>query len=143
VSEGALDVADRLAIEDVIVAYSQAMDSQDWELMRSLFTQGATATLDGVGDFANREKLIDFYAVRFTIFAVLQHFVSNFVISGGGDTASARNHFVSHHVPKDGAPYTYGGTFDLELVRDGGWLISAHTIRVLWDSGVPQPVVRE
>jgi 3-phenylpropionate/cinnamic acid dioxygenase small subunit len=138
-----LDVVDRLAIEDLIVAYARAMDTQDWTLLHSLFTPDAITTMDRVGDFGSRDELVDFYAERFTIFAVLQHFVSNFVIQRSGDKGNARNHFVSHHVPKEGAPYTYGGTFDFDLVRAAdGWQITAHTIRILWEAGSPRPVQR-
>jgi 3-phenylpropionate/cinnamic acid dioxygenase small subunit len=85
--------------------------------------------------------VIELLSSRLTIFAALQHFVSNVVISGDGDAATARTYFVSHHVPKSGNAYTYGGTFDFALVRDAeGWRITSHTIRILWEGGSPLPV---
>ncbi|HMD93896.1 MAG TPA: nuclear transport factor 2 family protein [Trebonia sp.] len=75
-------------------------------------------------------------ADRLTIFAALQHFVSNVVVSVDGDAATAQNYFVSHHVPKHGDAYTYGGTFEFALVHDTeGWRITSHTIRIHWEAG--------
>lgn len=137
------ELADRLAVEDVVVAYAQAMDGLDWPLMRALFTPAATTTMDGVGEFGGRDELVDFYAERLPVFAVVQHFVSNFVIRTTGDRATARNHFVSYHVPKDGPPYTHGGTFEFDLVCEGGtWLISTQAIRLLWSAGSVQSARR-
>jgi 3-phenylpropionate/cinnamic acid dioxygenase small subunit len=136
-----LEIADRIAIEDVIIRYANAMDAQDWDQYRSCFTPDARTVMDRVGEFDTCEAVIALLAPRFTIFAVLQHFVSNFVISGDGDVATARNYFVSHHVPKGTDSYTYGGTFESALVRGTeGWRITSHTIRILWDAGHPLPV---
>jgi 3-phenylpropionate/cinnamic acid dioxygenase small subunit len=137
----ALDVTDRLAIEDLIVAYAGAMDTRDWALFRSCFLPDARTTMDRVGEFASCDAVIELYAPRFESFAALQHFVTNVAIRGSGNDATARTNFVSHHVPKGGAAYTYGGTFDFDLVRrPEGWRISAHTIRILWDGGTPRRV---
>ena len=133
-----LDIADRIAIEDVIVRYATAMDTQDWDLFRGCFRPDARTVMDRVGEFDTREALIALLAPRFTIFAALQHFVTNVMISGNGDVATARNNFVSHHVPKDADSYTYGGTFEFALARDAdGWRITSHAIRILWDAGDP------
>jgi 3-phenylpropionate/cinnamic acid dioxygenase small subunit len=136
-----LGIEDRTAIEDLIYSYATAMDTQDWDLYRSCFMPDARTTMDRVGEFETCEAVIELYAARFTIFAALQHFVSNVVIRADGDLATARSYFVSHHVPKDGDPYTYGGTFEFDVVRDvDGWRFSSHTIRIFWDAGKPRPV---
>jgi 3-phenylpropionate/cinnamic acid dioxygenase small subunit len=136
-----LEIADRIAVEDVIVRYATAMDTQDWDLYRSCFRPDARTVMDRVGEFGTCEAVIALLAPRLKVFAALQHFVSNVVISGDGDEATARNYFVSHHVPKGADSYTYGGTFEFALVRDTeGWRITSHTIRILWDAGHPLPV---
>jgi 3-phenylpropionate/cinnamic acid dioxygenase small subunit len=136
-----LDVADRLAIEDLIIRYATALDTRDWDLFRSCFRPDAHTAMDRVGEFDACEAVIERLEPRLKIFAALQHFVSNVVISGGGDVATARNYFVSHHVPKSGDAYTYGGTFEFALVRDEeGWRISSHTIRIRWEAGHPVPI---
>ena len=136
-----LDIADRLAIHDLIMRYATAMDTQDWDLFRSCFRPDARTVMDRVGEFDTCEAVIDLLAPRLTIFAALQHFVSNVVVSGHGGAATARTYFVSHHVPKSGDAYTYGGTFDFAVGRDAeGWRITSHTIRIFWDAGSPLPV---
>ena len=135
------DLNDRLAVEDLIVRYANAMDSQDWDTFRSCFRPDARTTMDLVGEFESPEAVRDFYRTRFTIFAALQHFVSNVGVRLDGDRAVAQTYFVSHHVPKEGKPYTHGGTFHFDVVRDAGeWRFSSHTIGILWTSGVPSPV---
>jgi 3-phenylpropionate/cinnamic acid dioxygenase small subunit len=136
-----LDIADRIAIEDVILRYATAMDTQDWDLFRSCFRPDARTVMDRVGEFDTCEAVIALLEPRLTIFAALQHFVSNVVISGDGDTATARTYFVSHHVPRGADSYTYGGTFGFALSRyPDGWRITSHTIRILWDAGQPLQV---
>jgi 3-phenylpropionate/cinnamic acid dioxygenase small subunit len=133
-----LDIADRIAIEDVIVRYATAMDRQDWDLFRSCFRPDARTVMDRVGEFGTCEALIALLAPRLKIFQALQHFVSNVVISGDGGAATVRTYFVSHHVPTGADSYTYGGTFEFALVRDTeGWRISSHAIRILWEAGHP------
>jgi 3-phenylpropionate/cinnamic acid dioxygenase small subunit len=134
-------ITDRLAIEDVIIGYATAMDTQDWDLFRACFRPDARTVMDRVGEFDSCEALIALLAPRLKIFAALQHFITNIAVSGHGDTATARNNFVSHHVPAGADSYTYGGIFEFELTRDAdGWRISSHTIRILWDAGRPLPV---
>ena len=136
-----LDIADRIAIEDVIVRYATAMDTQDWDMFRSCFRPGARTVMDRVGEFDTCEAVIALLAPRLKIFAALQHFVTNVMVSGNGAVAAARSNFVSHHLPKDADSYTYGGTFEFALARDpDGWRITSHTIRILWDAGHPLPV---
>ncbi len=131
-------IAARYAIEDLISNYVVAMDTSDWGRFRACFLPDAGTTMDRVGEFATCEAVVELYAARFPIFAALQHFVTNVVIDVTGDQARARTYFVSHHVPKDVAPYTYGGTFEFDVVRaDGGWRFSSHTIRIGWEAGTP------
>ena len=138
-----LDIADRIAIEDVIVRYATAMDAQDWDLFRSCFRPDARTVMDRVAEFGTCEALIALLEPRLKVFAALQHFVSNVMISGDGDAASARTYFVSHHVPTGADSYTYGGTFEFALARDTeGWRISSHAIRILWEAGHPLPAGR-
>jgi acetyl esterase/lipase/3-phenylpropionate/cinnamic acid dioxygenase small subunit len=136
-----LDLADRTAIEAVVLSYATAMDTGDWERFRSCFRPDARTVMDRIGEFGTCEAVIELLESRLKTFAALQHFVSNVVISGDGDAATAATYFVSHHVPYGTAPYTYGGTFDFTLVRDReGWRATSHTIRILWEAGRPARV---
>jgi 3-phenylpropionate/cinnamic acid dioxygenase small subunit len=131
-----MNADDRFAVEDVIVRYATAMDSRDWDLFRSCFVPDAHISFDRFGEFTGRDALVERLAPRLEIFEVLQHFVSNFVIADDDAVVTARTNFVSHHVPKQGGPYTHGGTFDFELVRTTeGWQITSHVVRLLWTAG--------
>ncbi|GAA2312909.1 nuclear transport factor 2 family protein [Streptomyces violaceusniger] len=133
---GPAPFADRLAIEDLIVDYAKALDTQDWDLLRSCFLPDARSTMDTVGTLDSCEALIDELTDRLEVFDALQHFVTNMAVRVDGDTATALASFVSHHVPRDAEPYTYGGTFAFDLVRGpGGWRFGSHTCRILWELG--------
>lgn len=139
-----LGAADRIAIEELIHGYATAMDTQDWDLLRSCFRPDARTSMDRVGDFDSREDLIALLAPRLKIFAALQHFITNVTIGGDGDAATARCYFVSHHVPVSAAAYSYGGIFEFDFARDtGGWRISAHSVRIFWEAGQPLPAGAE
>jgi len=139
-----LDIADRIAIEDVIVRYATAMDTQDWDLFRSCFRPDARTVLERVGEFGTCEAVIALLAPRLKIFAALQHFVTNVMVSGDGDVATARNNFVSHHVLKDADSYTYGGTFEFDLVReDGRWRFKRSTASNDLPAGGPGQAQRQ
>ncbi|MFJ8025464.1 nuclear transport factor 2 family protein [Streptomyces sp. NPDC096311] len=129
---------DRQAVEDLITDYARALDTQDWDLLRSTFAPDARTTMETVGTYESCDALVADIAPRLTDFATLQHFVTNVAVRVQGDTASASSHFVSHHIPKDGASYTHGGTFTFDAVRTAqGWRIAAHTCRLLWTLGDP------
>ncbi|WP_067686049.1 nuclear transport factor 2 family protein [Nocardia jejuensis] len=85
------EISDRLEIQDLLVRYSHAVDTHQWELLDELFTADAridyTAMGGPAGDLESTKK---FLASVMPNFPAFQHLVSNSSIEIDGDRASAR-----------------------------------------------------
>ncbi|MEV0031997.1 nuclear transport factor 2 family protein [Nocardia sp. NPDC050793] len=85
------EISDRLEIEDLMVRYSHAVDSRQWDLLDEIFTADAhidyTAMGGPAGDLASTKA---FLASVLPNFPAFQHLVSNSSITVDGDIATAR-----------------------------------------------------
>jgi hypothetical protein len=82
-------LADRLAIQDVLVRYSTAIDTKNFAMLDEVFTT------DGVGDYTASggirgtvEEIKTWLAAALSIFTVVQHLVTNVTIEFRGDEAT-------------------------------------------------------
>ncbi|MGV9681031.1 nuclear transport factor 2 family protein [Nocardia sp. NPDC003482] len=86
------EISDRLEIEDLLVRYSHAVDSGQWDLLDDIFTPDAhidyTATGGPAGDLTETKR---FLATVLPNFLAYQHLMGNSSISVDGDTATARS----------------------------------------------------
>lgn len=84
-------ISDRMEIEDLMVRYSHAVDTHQWELLDEIFTADAhidyTAMGGPAGDLDSTKK---FLATVMPNFAAFQHLISNSAIEVDGDSATAR-----------------------------------------------------
>ncbi|MEV0338399.1 nuclear transport factor 2 family protein [Nocardia sp. NPDC050713] len=85
------EISDRLEIEDLMVRYSHAVDTRQWDLLDEIFTADAhidyTAMGGPAGDLVSTKQ---FLAAVMPNFPAFQHLVSNSSITVHGDTATAR-----------------------------------------------------
>lgn len=85
------EISDRLEIQDLMVRYSHAVDTKQWDLLDDIFTADAhidyTAMGGPAGDLAATKK---FLADVMPNFLAFQHLISNSSITVDGDTATAR-----------------------------------------------------
>ncbi|MEV0295994.1 nuclear transport factor 2 family protein [Nocardia sp. NPDC050710] len=85
------EISDRLEIQDLMVRYSHAVDTKQWDLLDDIFTADAhidySAMGGAAGDLASTKK---FLADVMPNFPAYQHLVSNSSIIVDGDTATAR-----------------------------------------------------
>jgi hypothetical protein len=85
------EISDRLEIEDLLVRYSHAVDTHQWELLDEIFTADAhidySAMGGAVGDLESTKK---FLAAVLPNFPAFQHLISNSSIKVDGDTATGR-----------------------------------------------------
>jgi 3-phenylpropionate/cinnamic acid dioxygenase small subunit len=129
------DVADRLAVSDLLTRYATAMDGRDWELLVSCFTEEATLDYDTSGVFS-RKDFVDHCAERLVRMKATQHCVTNHAISLAGDHARATSYVIAQHVRENDATFTLGGTYHDELVRSGDeWRIASRRFVTSWTSG--------
>lgn len=133
---------DRAAVIDTVNRYATAIDTRDWALLRSCFTEDLEAdfTSFGVREVAHgADGWVE--AVRATIDGLdaSQHVITNHVVDVDGDTATCVAYIQAEHfLANDRGDnfYTIGGYYTEDLVRTGdGWKIRKYAITVTWHRG--------
>jgi 3-phenylpropionate/cinnamic acid dioxygenase small subunit len=135
-------LADRWDIEEVGVRYATALDTRDWALLATCFTEDALGEYDGIGRLEGATAFVDTCRGALTPLAASHHLLGNFTCRPKGDEASAAWYFQAQHV-RTGTPggddYIVAGTYRDRLVRTAaGWRIAERTLSVTWTSGNPE-----
>jgi hypothetical protein len=85
------EISDRLEIQELLVRYSHAVDTRDWDALAQVFTPDATidyTTFGGIkGDFA---AIRAFLQASMPHFSGYQHLIANIVLEIDGDEARGR-----------------------------------------------------
>ena len=91
----AMEIADRLAIEDVLTKHSRAVDRADGELLKSAYWPDAEVAYGSFNGHAHEfcEMLPD--AIR--KYAATQHSVTNVAIDFKGDDAVVESYVTAYH----------------------------------------------
>lgn len=115
------EISDRLEIQDLMVRYSHAVDTGQWDLLDDIFTDDAhidyTAMGGSAGDVAATKK---FLAAMLPNFPAFQHLISNSSITVDGDTATGR---TMCHNPM----MLSGGDGPASLMLCGLWYLDTFT----------------
>jgi ketosteroid isomerase-like protein len=119
-------IADRLAIEDLVVAYGHAIDSMgDIDSILAVFTQDAVFDLSGIGlsPLQGHEAIREFYTNVYANTAHMAHYLSNFAVTAyTGHTASIRAYVNGMGLGKDGRGVTVYGRYYFDVIRTAaGW----------------------
>ena len=80
--------SDTLKIEALLVRYATAIDTRQWDLFRSCFTENCNLDYGPIGHWDNREAVTQYMIQAHS--GPSLHRLSNFAISVDGDRASAR-----------------------------------------------------
>jgi hypothetical protein len=134
-------VADRLAILDLVQWYAIAVDAQDWDHVRRLFTPDAIVDYTDVGGVrAGIDETIEAERAALAGFAGLHHTNANHVADISGDTARALTYFTAVHAIVDGDGgeilLTVGGHYRDRLRRTAdGWRFAERVARGTWMTG--------
>ncbi len=136
----ACPIADRVALENLTIAYAHAVDSlSDIEGVVACFTEDADYDLSGIGfpNVAGRTGIREFFAATFAANSHHAHFLSNFAITAyGGDTASVRTYVRGMGRGKDGSSIEVHGRYYFDAVRTSeGWLFARYTMDFLLPVG--------
>ena len=132
------DVADRLAIDDLMDAYALALDTKDWDTLRTLFVPGAIVDYTEEGGVRGSiDEAIAWFQKAMAAFTASQHFVTNRRVAIDGDTATAHAYIFSPLGAPNGngglALVFAGGSYEDELQRTpDGWRFKTRTIRASW-----------
>ncbi len=123
--------------------YALGIDTHDFELLRSIFTDEITMDFeDYSGQPAAKMKADDWVAgvkVLFTGLDSTQHVMSNPVVDIDGDAAQCRMYMKAEHFLQNDQgdqSFVLGGYYTDQLVRSNDtWLISAVRLQIFWNRG--------
>ena len=137
------DVADRLAIHDVMRTYAWAIDLQDWDLLDTVFAPDAFLDYSSNpgGTKGPYPQTKAWLMSVLPYFPVTQHLMSNTLIElldNGRATAKTMVHNPQGARTRKGPVHLFhiGARYDDELVRtDAGWRITRRVETTLWFEG--------
>lgn len=112
-------------ISALLYRYARAVDSKDWELYRSVFTEDAHIDYSSAGAIVgSRDEVVDWFAANFGVIPWSMHYITNIeILDGDGDTATVRAMFYNPmQLPGMAEMSACGGYYHHELVRTpDGW----------------------
>jgi hypothetical protein len=133
-------ISDELEIASVLNRYARAVDSKDWQLLRSLFTDDAELDYSSVGGPAGgREEVCGWLERSLTLMPMTQHFVTNIEADIDADTATVRAMFYNPMLfPGATETSACGGYYHHVMVRtETGWRSKRLREENLWFDNPP------
>lgn len=138
-------VLDREAIKELRACFALALDTRDWALFESLFTDDVDVDFTSMGvpqRSMSPAEFSELFNASFRQSQGTQQLYGNFLIDIAGDSASCSSYLLGHHY----APETEGGDqvalrarYLDHLVRtQDGWKIAATTLHVFSLTGNPR-----
>jgi len=136
----ACPIEDRLALEDLTIAYAHAVDSMtDVEGICACFTKDADYDLSGIGmaHVAGHAGIRDFFTGIFAANSHHAHYLGNFAVTAyGGDSASLRTYVNGMGRGRDGSSIIVHGRYYFDAVRtSAGWRFARYSMDFLMPPG--------
>ncbi len=122
-------LANRIEIDDLLTRYATAVDTKDWDLYCTCFTEDAHIDYESAGGIKGPlSEVVAWLEKALATFPMTQHVVCNRVIEIDGETATARSIFYNPMSLPDGEAkpklWFEGGYYNDKLVRTAeGWKI--------------------
>jgi uncharacterized protein (TIGR02246 family) len=119
-------VSDEAEIARLLYRYARAVDTKDWELYRSVFTEDAVIDYSSAGiPPGSRDQIADLFSKAFVAIPWSMHYITNIEadIDETGDTATVRAMFYNPmQLPGMAEQSSCGGYYFHDLVRTpDGW----------------------
>ncbi|WP_109524794.1 MULTISPECIES: nuclear transport factor 2 family protein [Nocardia] len=117
-------ISDELEIQALLHRYARAVDTKDWELYRSVFTDDAYIDYSSAGAMAGpRDEVTELLSVGFAAIPMSMHYITNIETDIDGDNADVRAMFYNPMQLPGMSELSYcGGYYHHELVRTPqGW----------------------
>ena len=132
-------LADRLAIDEVLVRYCRGIDRCDADELRSVFTPDAVLDY-GSGPQA-RDGMVDQLIAGLRAMRLTQHSISNALVEIDGDRARAETYCTALHIlglPGQEIEMVVGGRYlDRLERREDGWQIAERLYVMDWNRQGP------
>ena len=133
---------DQLAITALLNRYARAVDTKDWELYRSVFTEDEMIDYSSAGAVVgSRDEVVDWFAANFGAIPWTMHYITNVeILDSSGDAATVRAMFYNPmQLPGMTEMSACGGYYHHEVVRTGdGWRSRSLREENLWFTNAPQ-----
>lgn len=126
-------IEDRLAINDLLIAYCTAVDSLgDIDAILDVFTQDAVFDLSGIGlpKADGHAGIRGFFTGVFNDMTHHAHYLTNFALTAyTGDTAAASAYIMGMGRARDGNEVTVYGRYYFDVLRTTkGWKATRYTM---------------
>lgn len=120
---------DRQEISDVLVRYATGIDTRDWPLFRTVFTDDCELDYGEIGTWRGVDAVVEFMTAAHEMAGYTLHRITNQAATVDGDTATARAYIDALIMSQDNTSgVSAAGFYDDELVRtDTGWRILRRT----------------
>ena len=124
------EISDRIQINDLLIRYTVAIDTKDWNLLDTCFTKDAACDYRASGGVEGPyPKVRDWLSRALAAFPMTQHFISNTTVEIQGASAKCRT-MVYNPMGLPNAKgglsiFTVGAYYNDQLVcTDEGWRIA-------------------
>jgi ketosteroid isomerase-like protein len=132
-------LSDRTEILELRARYGRALDEKDWDLMKTVFAEDASADFALGQPFEGIESIVQACRSQMDPLDHTQHFFGNHEIEVDGDRARGRLKLMGSAFLRAsvGDPATcLRGEYVDEYVRtDQGWRISRRELTIAWGEG--------
>ncbi len=136
--------SERLAVSDVLDAYAHGIDTKDWGLVTSVFTDDATLDYTAFGGpRGSRDEVVEWVKASVSSFPMTQHHITNRRITIKGDEAECVAELFAPMgmASSEGkmAMLMSGGCYRDSFRRTSdGWKISARVCDNAWLAAGPE-----
>jgi len=134
-------VSDELAIVALLNRYARAVDTKDWELYRSVFTNDAHIDYSADVFVGSVDEAIEFFTGLFSeLVTMSMHYITNVESTIDGDTAQVRAMFYNPtRFSGVAESAVFGGYYHHDLVRTpGGWRSRSLREEMVWTADSPR-----
>ena len=125
------EVADRIALQDVMLRYAAGVDERDMDLYRSCFADDVEVLGMAPEPIHGVDAWLDFVRTALDRYGATQHMLGPQLATIDGDTAHARTDVQALHAMKDDPDnlFILWATYRSDLRRIGGdWKIVRHEL---------------
>ena len=131
---------ERAAINDLLDDYALAVDTHDWDTLRSLFTPDAVLDYTAAGGpRGSRDDVVGWISTSLPAVTLTQHLLINRRVRLAGDEATVRTELLNPllFAAEDGAQMLLlGGRYDDRVQRTpDGWKFAERVHTTSWTAG--------
>ena len=124
-------LADRIALQDVMLKYAAGVDERDFDLYASCFMDDVEILDFGESTINGRDNWVTFVKEALNAYGPTQHMLGPQFATTDGDEAHCRTDVQALHYLKEpeGEILTLWATYETDMKRvNGGWKISRHRL---------------